>query len=417
MLGRRLWHAWLLFMSDANALVLVMDGLGSGNLGPYGNTWLETPAWNRLAARSTLVETAVVDTIDLASIYRSYLTGQHALVPEAATPNFNLAAHLGNYHVESWLVTDDPRLADQAIAQEFSRRVILPAPTAEDSVDAVEDTHLASFFASLIGVLEQAEPPFLIWAHAQALRGPWDAPYELRSQFAEEGDPDPPRFVEPPDYGLPPDYDPDELLGCVHANAGQVAVLDVCLGVLLDALATHALDESTAVLATSNRGFPLGEQLWVGPTDRTLSGNLVQVPWIMQLPGQNSYCQRLPWIAQPPDLCATVLEWFQLTEPLPEMWGRSLLISSPSLSPTAHDRAVTIDDDQRMIRVPHWALRLTGGDSEKLFVKPDDRWEVNEVSDRCPAEVELLRSVLSDFEQAAVNGDLGRLSALPDKLH
>lgn len=53
-----------------NAIVLVVDRLGAGYLGPYGNTWLETPHWNRLAARSALFEWALTDAVDLPTVYR-----------------------------------------------------------------------------------------------------------------------------------------------------------------------------------------------------------------------------------------------------------------------------------------------------------------------------------------------------------
>ena len=39
-------------ISPANAVVLVVDGLGAAMLGAYGNTWFETPNLDRLAARS-----------------------------------------------------------------------------------------------------------------------------------------------------------------------------------------------------------------------------------------------------------------------------------------------------------------------------------------------------------------------------
>ena len=80
------------------------------------------------------------------------------------------------------------------------------------------------------------------------MAGPWDAPLALRQQFADEDDPEPPEFVEPPDRVLPDDFDPDELLGITHAYAGQVALVDLCLGMLLD-----AIDESPAVARCTAR--------------------------------------------------------------------------------------------------------------------------------------------------------------------
>ncbi len=65
-----------------NAIVIVVDRLGAGYLGPYGNTWIETPSCNRLAARSVLFEFALADAVDLATVYRSYWQGLHAMSPD-----------------------------------------------------------------------------------------------------------------------------------------------------------------------------------------------------------------------------------------------------------------------------------------------------------------------------------------------
>ena len=76
-----------------------------------------------------------------------------------------------------------------------------------------------------------------------------------RSQFADEDDPPPPHLVALPDCRLPDDFDPDELLGIKHAYAGQVALLDNCLGAFLRELARirvargHAVDVCSRLAA------------------------------------------------------------------------------------------------------------------------------------------------------------------------
>ena len=41
-----------------NAICLVIDRLHAGYVGAYGNTWIETPAMNRLASQSFLLDQA-----------------------------------------------------------------------------------------------------------------------------------------------------------------------------------------------------------------------------------------------------------------------------------------------------------------------------------------------------------------------
>ena len=64
-----------------SAIVLVVDRLGAGFLGPYGNTWLETTHFNRLAAQSLVCETAWADSPALDAAYQAMWTGRHALEP------------------------------------------------------------------------------------------------------------------------------------------------------------------------------------------------------------------------------------------------------------------------------------------------------------------------------------------------
>src|SRR3954468_2411615 len=70
----------------SSAVVVVIDRLGAGWIGPYGNTWLDTPNFNRLAARSVLCETVIADSPDLGGAYRGYWTGQHVMELENEAP-------------------------------------------------------------------------------------------------------------------------------------------------------------------------------------------------------------------------------------------------------------------------------------------------------------------------------------------
>ena len=64
------------------AIVIVFDRLGAGYLGPYGNTWLDTPAFNQLASESMVLEHAIADSVHLATLYERLwgLPGQASLM-------------------------------------------------------------------------------------------------------------------------------------------------------------------------------------------------------------------------------------------------------------------------------------------------------------------------------------------------
>ena len=98
------------------------------------------------------------------------------------------------------------------------------------------------------------------------------------------------------------------------------------------------------------------------------------------------------------------------------------------------DRAFFVGPQQQVMITPAWSLRLsdvagpdTASDSAdlnhaqslahpELFVKPDDWFEVNEVSDRCPDIVEELRALLAELLKSCQSGEPAVLSTLPAEL-
>jgi hypothetical protein len=399
-------------MQATHAIVLVIDRLGAGWLGPYGNTWLDTPHFNRLAAQSVLFETVIADASDLGTLYRSYWTGQHAMQSTdaaVATPPLMAGA-------TSLLLTDDAQVAGQSLAAGFAARRVIPAGAETKSAASVEQTGLFAFFDAARELIQTEVRPSLLWLHSRGMSGPWDAPLELRYQFADEEDPEPPSFVEPPDLKLAEDFDPDALLGFVQAYAGQVALSDMCLGMLLDVLDEHPLSSQTLLVVTSPRGYPLGEHRRVGPCDEALYGELLHVPLLVRFPGSEQALVRSRRIVQPHEigpLVAEICGWNGSgirSGLLRELRGE--IDESPNV-------ACTMGRGQRAIRTPAWFMRESteGEVLRELFAKPDDRWEANEVSSRCGEVVGLLAAELDRFATAAGAGRLAESPPLAEILY
>ncbi|MBW3597244.1 MAG: sulfatase-like hydrolase/transferase [Planctomycetes bacterium] len=397
-----------------NIIVIAVDRLGAGFLGPYGATWLDTPGLNALAGRSLLIEHVLSDSPELATVYRSFWTGRHALSPDMQTPS--LQALLSDAGWSTSLVTDDQALSEHRLASRFGQRLVVPQDARREAA-SVEETQFAQVLAAAQSVLDEISPPFLLWVHAAGVQGAWDAPWELRAQFADEDDPEPPHFVEPPVRMLPKKHDPDELLGVIHAYAGQVAALDLCIESFLNVFFESELAESTLVAFTSPRGYPLGEHRRIGPVDDALYGELLRLPLLLRFP--NGAAHRAQAITQPPDLFATLAEWAGVPIPPSDVWGRSLLpVASGDDWP--RDRAVAVHGRQRAIRTPPWFLRLSHAAEEdeedairrELFGKPDDQWEVNEVSDRAPEMAEEMAKLVENFEEAVAANDDAQLAPL-----
>lgn len=406
-----------------SALILMIDQLSASMLGPYGNTTIETANFNRLASQAMLFDFAFADSVELSAAYDS-LWSQAALTqkPLAENPSTNLLASLANAGVETILITDQPELADHAGAA-FDRILAFEAPPADRAATHAGETQLAHFFAQATAWLStEWEPGQLVWLHSRGLNGAWDAPYQIRELFAGDDDPPPPRFVQPPATWIAPnELDPDQILGWQQAAAAQVLLLDEYLGVLLDLIDASPNNESLMLAVAAPRGCPLGEHGLVGAGSQ-LYGESVHVPLLVRLPDQAHFRRRrvgrsgaLVQLSRLPELIgqwlndrpenendAALNDWLTaLDQVLPDRASQYVLISS---------------NEQESLQTHAWKLIRSKMGGVELFAKPDDRCEVNDVSDRCPEVVAAMIGWLDQLlESRSEASSLGSIS-LPDEL-
>lgn len=400
--------------SNQSAIVVVIDRLGAGFLGPYGNTWIDTPNFNRLAAESVLFDWTITDSASLEQVFQSYLQGHHAARESLLPAAESLPAWLAEKGVTTTLVSDSKMICDSELANQFASVAFL-SESNRSLASSIDQTQLARTFAEAIDQIHAIDSPSLLWIQASGMQDVWDAPYELRSQFADEEDPQTPDFFDPPSLRLDDNHDPDEVLGLTHAYAGQVVVCDLCLGTLLDVLSESRVAEDTLLIVTSPRGFPLGEHGRVGETDAALYGELVHVPCFVRLPKSELASQRSQALVHPTDLFATLCEWFDIVSPRHTEFSSSLLEVARGNTLPLRDRVCSISKTEQAMRTPAWFFRRAD-ERRELFVKPDDRWEANEISDRCAEVVYEMDQKIDEFIQAAQTDDAASLSPLSEML-
>ena len=96
---------------------------------------------------------------------------------------------------------------------------------------------------------------------------------------------------------------------------------------------------------------------------------------------------------------------------------RSLLPLAQNKPLTVRDRICFAQGDEAAIRTESWHLRVPGdGAAPELFVKPDDRFEKNEVADRCPEIVSGLVDALQVARQLPPESPPATLAPLADEL-
>lgn len=367
-------------MGAENILVIAVDGLRAAALGAYGNTTFPTPALDEFAAQSLLFDNCFVDSADLATIYQSLWGGDASLVKSHNVQGY-----------ATTLVTDDTAVASVGAAAGFDETVQVTDSTSERA-DDVSATAFARVFAATSELLELNKQPKLVWVHSRGMHGPWDAPLELQEPLLEleEGDPQPAESVTAPDILLDKHSDPDTAFRWNCAYAAQVMALDACFGELIESLDEAAPGKWQVVLC-GVRGFPLGEHQRVGGVDERLHVEQLHVPLVWRFHDGSYRLSRNGVLASLADLPA-----------------RLLADSSTSIQWPEHDALfATSPSGACVIRTADWTLRTEPQESSEdpsgrlgptrceLYVRPDDRWEANDVANLCADVVDDLLAKLS----------------------
>jgi len=393
---------------NLQALIIVScDGLGARFLGPYGNTWLETPAIDRLAAEGLLFENTVATRAQRAGC-------MHTILQRVSGPTAGCDFRSWLQHPASFVVSSEPpELLGSAWPGGIQPRwLTVPCEAACGKAGDWSATFHARLFATFLTQLEQtvfdeafdtaAESnsqagPQLAWLHSSALLDCWDAPPELADQFTAEEDPPPYRLVQPPCEICNAYVDPDDLLAYTHAYAAEVQVWDQCVAMLLATLEEHRLLDRVMIILTSSCGYPLGEHRVVGPhvgkrdpAPTPLYGESIQVPLIisptrLELQGrrllQPAQLNQVPRFASA--CCQEDLAAFEDA------------VQQARQLPFA---VCTNHSGEAAIQSPAWLL-IDRQPQPELFVKPDDRWEVNDVAQRCPEIASELARLLHHLQR------------------
>ncbi|HVX12571.1 MAG TPA: sulfatase-like hydrolase/transferase [Pirellulales bacterium] len=409
-----------------NLLVVVVDRLHAGFLGCYGNAWVATPHFNRLAADSYLFDQAYVDQPDLHQLYESWWSGTHPLERHGGRVVLPLPARLNQAGYATTCLTDEPLVADHPWTAEFDAVIRVgvatgdPRPT--ELAATTDDTQAARLFAAAAHFLETARRPFCLWLHSRGLEGAWDAPYHFREGYADDGEAPPPLIVEPPCRALATDDDPDELWGLCQAYAGQVGLVDECLGGLWEQLDAARLTNETALIVLGARGFPLGRNSRFGDTDQALYGELVQTPWLMRFPDRLGAAARTQSLVQPSDLMPTLCSVASLGAEI-DSAGRDLLpVVRNEVTAVREGICLVGRGGERAFRTPAWYLRIPPANAAgeetplELYTKPDDRWEINDVAGRCPDTVAAMRVAHDVLAERLASGQSHECPALDESL-
>ena len=347
-------------MGMSNYLFLSIDGLQSGMVGAYGNTWIQTPTLDSLACQSALFDRFYASTMNLS---------------ETLDELWQFPSNRRKI-----LLTDDPDVFLHEKACLFDEKHRLESNRQRRPAEKIEKTQFFRNMATIADLLRnRSETPFLLWAHFEGFRSHWDFPQSYRHRYQIDEDPDPYADVVPPEI-MGTKIDPDVRQAVTEAYSGGVSVLDETLAGLLAFLREEDLDQNTVLLFMSVRGFSLGEHNRIGSNEE-LYGENVHLPLLIRFPGGLWSGFRSQTLLQPADI-GKLLSQQNLPEESVEVHP-FLRIGNEA----GHEVMVT----------PDWFVyRRSSG--KELYVKPDDRWEANDVADRCPHVLEQIAETIGDAQ-------------------
>ena len=408
-------------LQPVGLLVITVDRLPAWMLGPYGATWVSTPALDSLAARGVVFDRVMATSPAAGDTLRD-LGGQ-------------LFAAAGGWPAA--VVTDDPAVAAVLAAAPATgpsvsvRLVEAVAKTKVEEDDA--RTNIARLVDVAIDVIA-ARQHRLVWCHVGSLGVAWDAPERYRDRYIDPEDPPPQGGAGVPGFAVDADTDPDRVVGVRQVFAGQVTLLDSHLARLFAAVRKGKDNAGDwAVVVVGVCGLPLGLHGWVGVGGPDLPyGELIHLPAIVVDAAGRMAAQRYGGLVVPADLGRTLRDWMaeatgspphaSVADPAMPWQGRSLIGLFESWSVPDRDRVVVAGPDGAAIVTPAWHCLLATEPAEpgvnpvsgvnpeakrphehavRLFAKPDDFFELADVANRCSD----VAGPLGDLLERAIAGE------------
>ena len=343
-------------------LLLEIDGLQPAYMGPYGCEWVPTPTWDRWAAAGV--------------VFDQHFAGR----PEP-----------GNW-------TDEQLLADLKAAGVRMARVGPPRPAGGWEVDlpierGAQPLALKPARRAVRQAIEQLGDAAhaLLTIELDALLPPWQPSDEtIADCFGDEE-------IELWTGEVPEriaDDDDATFARLQNTYAAAVATLDAGVSKLLGDCEKRGWGDEAVWILTAGRGFPLGERGPVGFAAADLYEELVHLPLMIRWPHGEHASWRTSALTQPANLATAIREFFD--RPV----ANGLVALARGGDTPIRKRVVSrLDRGGRTswgFRSPGWYLVLDdAADGERrLFVKPDDRWEVNDVRSR---NLELAEEMEKEF--------------------
>lgn len=421
------------------AIVLTFDHLPRSLLGCYGNTWIETPQLDRLAAGSVVFDACYSADLTLAA--REYC-GLEPVVPPAASPwsaTWHMSGGQGRPATLDRLQAGGVRTV--LIAEAGSSLADGPAFDQTSHVQGNDSTDAApadrSFARLLAAAVEHLRAPAgvessLVWLASRGVPSPGQPPREIAGIYWEEffdaallahtlaaalGDDASafpgPSTADPEAWlaravdrlpaagllrrGLAPELEEFQFLNRLVYAAGLSAI-DAACGALLDGL--DAANDDVLLIVAAAAGELLDQHPCVLRGCPPIIDALSHVPLIVRCGKGEAAGSRRSALVSTVDVAATLVDWFGLDGPSAR-GGASLLPLMRYERETVREEIMFGAEQVGWgVRTPEFCCLCTDDTDAPgappslgrpwLFRKPDDVADIVDVADQYPAESDSL---------------------------
>lgn len=386
------------------AIVVTFDRLATRLVGCYGNEWIETPNFDRLATTSTVFDNHFTDSVGPLG-GKAWLTGRHALRP--AADSAQIGRLLSAAGVATHVFVEESSRSIPLHGSGFNQVVRVAGRDGLDAAPAdVPFARLVQASSAKVRETSLQSDKRLIWLHAPE---PGLPPEGFAALYFED-------FEE---RGMSLADMPRELWSQQLAvAAGSMSLVDHWLGELISRVRAMGQGAPTLLVIAAARGRSWMDDFLSASVVRAhspadlLRDQEARTPLLVSVIGDDRFVDlsgiRCGRFVQPMDLYATLLNWFGVEFENLQLEGRSL-VREP-VSDLADRNAVFFGDDDRSlgVRTASWGClmrlaeaglptrdRIQFGDKGwpeviQLFSKPEDVWDVTDVATQWPTVCEQL---------------------------
>ncbi|MHC5373540.1 sulfatase-like hydrolase/transferase [Enterococcus sp. LJL120] len=343
------------------AIMIMFDTLARDYLSNYGNSWIETPNFERLKEKTVTFDNFYGGSMPCMPARRELHTGRynfmHRMWGQLEPFDYSIFDELQKNGVYCHLVTDHSHYFEDGGAtyhnrystwegfrgQEGDRWVprkmganhppLNPLNKAGVSVDQhfanrtrqvfEEDMSSVQTINAGLEFLEnyQEEDNWFLQIECFDPHEPFYVPEKYRKLYEQQPQQNPYFW---PKYGrVTEDITNEDLADLQKEYAALISMCDYHLGKVLDFVEQHQMFEDTLIIVNTDHGFLLGEHEWLGKNVAPMYEEVIHLPFFISYPDSEAgtSCQVL---SQTIDIPATLLDYFNIENHL-DMDGKSLL--------------------------------------------------------------------------------------------